>query len=100
MILGRVSKLHFQMNVKKAHFIKEDIAAFDAPFFSITRAEAECMDPQQRRLLETSYRALENGASDIITISGLLITATLSSWDPYGESSRLQDICLRGIFHK
>lgn len=40
-----------------------DLAAFDAPFFSIPPAEAACIDPQQRILLETSYRALENGES-------------------------------------
>lgn len=62
------------MNVQKAHFLKEDIAAFDAPFFSITPAEAECMDPQQRRLLETSYKAIENGTWNFFTIARLLIT--------------------------
>lgn len=41
--------------------MKEDLAAFDAPFFSISSAEAALMDPQQRWLLETSYEALENG---------------------------------------
>ena len=51
------------MNVRKAHFLKDDIATFDAPFFSIPPAEAACMDPQQRLLLETAYRALENGMS-------------------------------------
>lgn len=43
------------------HFLADDPARFDAPFFSIQPAEAECMDPQQRLLLETSYHALENG---------------------------------------
>lgn len=42
------------------HFLTDDPGRFDAPFFSITPAEAECMDPQQRFLLETSYHALEN----------------------------------------
>ena len=51
------------MNVKGAHFLEGDIAAFDAPFFSINPAEAASMDPQQRGLLETAYRAFENGES-------------------------------------
>ncbi len=49
--------------MRGAHFIKEDLGAFDAPFFSIVSAEAMCMDPQHRILLETTYRALENGMS-------------------------------------
>ncbi|KAK6958414.1 hypothetical protein Daesc_001214 [Daldinia eschscholtzii] len=38
-----------------------ELGAFDAPFFSISASEAEAMDPQSRALLETTYRALENG---------------------------------------
>ncbi|RYP55234.1 hypothetical protein DL770_010932 [Monosporascus sp. CRB-9-2] len=49
------------LSPKGAHFLKQDPAAFDAPFFSLTSKEAMPMDPQQRLLLEISYRALENG---------------------------------------
>lgn len=42
------------------HFVTEDPSLFDAPFFSITAAEASAMDPQQRLALETSYRAFED----------------------------------------
>ena len=49
------------MNVKGGHFIREDLAGFDAGFFSITPSEASSMDPQQRWLLESAYEALENG---------------------------------------
>ncbi|PVI01618.1 hypothetical protein DM02DRAFT_590921 [Periconia macrospinosa] len=45
---------------KGAHFLEEDPAVFDAPFFMITKAEAASMDPQQRKLLEVAYHALEN----------------------------------------
>lgn len=47
--------------LKGGHFIQQELGAFDAPFFSVSAAEAEAMDPQSRALLETTYRALENG---------------------------------------
>ncbi|RAR00022.1 polyketide synthase PksJ [Stemphylium lycopersici] len=52
------------------HFLADDPARFDAPFFSIPPAEAECMDPQQRLLLETSYHALENAGIPMQTAMG------------------------------
>ncbi|KAL7624922.1 hypothetical protein AAE478_004136 [Parahypoxylon ruwenzoriense] len=56
-----------------AHFIEEDPGAFDAPFFAITAEEAAAMDPQQRWLLETSYRAFENAG---ITLNKLKASRT------------------------
>lgn len=49
------------MSARGAHFIEEDIRAFDASFFSVPPLEAVTMDPQHRGLLETTYQALENG---------------------------------------
>ncbi|KAL8847281.1 MAG: hypothetical protein Q9221_007680 [Calogaya cf. arnoldii] len=51
-----------QLPVRKAHFLQQDISAFDAPFFSISSTDATLMDPQQRMLLEHTYKALENGS--------------------------------------
>ncbi|KAK7906589.1 hypothetical protein PG985_016326 [Apiospora marii] len=45
---------------KYGHFLAGSVHAFDAPFFSITPAEAAGIDPQQRNMLETVYKALEN----------------------------------------
>lgn len=52
---------HGQFAVKGGHFLAEDPAYFDAPFFSTTRSEVLSMDPQQRLVLENVYQALENG---------------------------------------
>ncbi|WPH00651.1 iterative type I polyketide synthase [Acrodontium crateriforme] len=51
--------------VQGGHFMKEDPAYFDAPFFSITKGEAVVMDPQQRMTLESVYLALENSGLSI-----------------------------------
>ncbi|KAL7913516.1 putative polyketide synthase [Trichoderma velutinum] len=48
------------LSFRGGHFLKDDISAFDAPFFSIPTEEANAVDPQQRMLLEVSYEALEN----------------------------------------
>lgn len=57
------------LSMRGGHFMKEDLSLFDAPFFSITAAEAEAMDPQQRLVLETSYRALENAGITMDEVS-------------------------------
>jgi acyl transferase domain-containing protein len=77
------------------HFIADDPARFDAPFFSIQPAEAECMDPQQRFLLETSYHALENGKhveSKLSKIRILEPTDTMISWYSDGKGDGLSNL--------
>jgi acyl transferase domain-containing protein len=56
--------------VKDAHFIRQDIAAFDPQFFSISPKEAVAMDPQQRMLLELVYEGLENAGITIEQANG------------------------------
>ncbi|KAI1073697.1 hypothetical protein F5B20DRAFT_586970 [Whalleya microplaca] len=58
------------INARGGHFLKGDIAAFDAPFFSMNPSEVESMDPQQRILLETSYHAFENAGIPIQNVAG------------------------------
>lgn len=54
---------HRALAFRGGHFLTHDVAKFDAPSFNISDTEAATLDPQQRGLLETSYRSLENGMS-------------------------------------
>ncbi|KAE8417626.1 thiolase-like protein [Aspergillus pseudocaelatus] len=56
------SRRRGQYPSRGAHYLKEDVSLFDAPFFSLSADEAAALDPQQRHLLEVTYGALENAA--------------------------------------
>ncbi|KAH6656537.1 hypothetical protein BKA67DRAFT_531802 [Truncatella angustata] len=47
-----------------AHFLKQNVAAFDSSFFSIPADEAKAVDPQQRMLLEVTVEALDSAGID------------------------------------
>ncbi|ETS77656.1 hypothetical protein PFICI_09718 [Pestalotiopsis fici W106-1] len=57
-------------NVRGAHFLQQNIAAFDAPYFGISPDEAKAMDPQQRILLEVAIEALDNAGINRNDIRG------------------------------
>lgn len=48
----------------------DNIDAFDAAFFGISPREAAVMDPQQRMLLETAWRALEDAGVAVGSLAG------------------------------
>ncbi|XP_076617864.1 phthioceranic/hydroxyphthioceranic acid synthase [Chaetodon auriga] len=48
----------------------EGFNEFDHKFYGITEAEADFMDPQQKLLLQCTYRALEDGGIAMESISG------------------------------
>ncbi|OTA58590.1 ketoacyl-synt-domain-containing protein [Hypoxylon sp. EC38] len=49
---------------RAAHFLEEDVRAFDSSFFSIPADEAKAIDPQQRILLEVAVEALDSAGLD------------------------------------
>lgn len=54
----------------KSYLLQEDSRVFDASFFSISPAEAEGMDPQQRVFLETVFEAFEATGCTLDQIQG------------------------------
>ncbi|KAI2965763.1 hypothetical protein CBS147324_7858 [Aspergillus niger] len=48
------------IHAKRAHFLKDDPARFDAAFFKMSKTEVLSLDPQHRLVMENVYHALEN----------------------------------------
>lgn len=56
--------------VPGGYFLSGDLADFDPALFGLTPIEAMWMDPQQRKLLEVVYEALESGGISMDSIAG------------------------------
>ncbi|KGO67796.1 Acyl transferase/acyl hydrolase/lysophospholipase [Penicillium italicum] len=75
-----------------AHFLKEDVGLFDAPFFNITLQEARSMDPQQRIFLECVYEALENAGIPTHEITGQKVGVFAGGSYPDYEINNTRDV--------
>lgn len=71
------------MNTRRAHFI-DDADLFDNDFFGIAPLEAAALDPQQRLVLQSAWRALEDAAIDPRSLAGsdagVFVGMMLSEW--------------------
>ncbi|KAK2037085.1 beta-ketoacyl synthase domain-containing protein [Colletotrichum somersetense] len=80
------------ISFRGAHFLKDDIAAFDASFFSVMAEDAKAIDPQQRFLLEVSYEALENAGLRMEDLRGSPTAVYVGSF-----VKDYEQICLRDM---
>ncbi|KAK1985893.1 beta-ketoacyl synthase domain-containing protein [Colletotrichum cereale] len=80
------------ISFRGAHFIKDDIAAFDASFFSVMAEDTKAIDPQQRFLLEVSYEALENAGLRMEDLRGSPTAVYVGSF-----VKDYEQICLRDM---
>lgn len=58
------------MAMRGAFLAEEDARMFDHSFFGMTGLQMETLDPSQRKLLEVTYEALENGGETWESVSG------------------------------
>ncbi|KAI0483452.1 putative polyketide synthase [Xylaria cf. heliscus] len=78
-------------NVRGAHFLKGDIATWDASFFNFTAEAARAMDPQFRLLMETTFEALETAGLSVESIAGSDTSVYAGAFFRDYESSFIQD---------
>ena len=73
-VIGRAGRLYpeSEANSEALRFgaFIDDLDQFDAEFFRISPVEAQMLDPQQRLMLDTSWRALEDAAIDPASLRG------------------------------
>lgn len=55
---------------KGAHFLPDDVYAFDAPFFNLRPEEARAVDPHHRILLECALEAAESSGLSMDDLAG------------------------------
>ncbi|KAL8917449.1 MAG: hypothetical protein Q9208_007943 [Pyrenodesmia sp. 3 TL-2023] len=67
-------------NVRGGYFLEDDPTEFDPTFFGITPVEATWMDPQQRKLLEVVYEALESSGTPLHKVFGSLTGCFVGSF--------------------
>ncbi|TLD22152.1 hypothetical protein PspLS_07799 [Pyricularia sp. CBS 133598] len=84
---SRQGSFHF----RGAYFLQNDLAEFDAGFFSISPNEAIAMDPQQRMLLEVTYEAMETAGIPKEKIDGTDATVWIGSFVKDYEQLCLRD---------
>ncbi|KAI3109622.1 hypothetical protein CBS147333_5269 [Penicillium roqueforti] len=61
---------HGTSNVRHSYLLEEDYRVFDAQFFGIKPAEANCIDPQHRLLLETVYESVDSAGLRLEDLRG------------------------------
>lgn len=61
-------------------FIDQDVRDIDAGFFGLSQADATCMDPNQRQLLEVVYEALENAGLTLEAIKAKMFACFVASF--------------------
>lgn len=53
-----------------AHFVPDDVFAFDAAFFNMRAEEARNSDPQHRMMLECAFEAVEDAGLSVTDLAG------------------------------
>ncbi|XDG05071.1 hypothetical protein ABKA04_004686 [Annulohypoxylon sp. FPYF3050] len=79
-------------NTGGGHFLKDDVAAFDAAFFGINPLEASAMDPQHRLLLQIAYETFQNAGLSLESVSGSRTGVYVGQWSTDYHEIQTRDI--------
>ncbi|KAJ6260165.1 hypothetical protein Dda_4388 [Drechslerella dactyloides] len=80
------------INMKGGYFLQEELRNFENDFFQINNAEAICMDPQQRKLLEVVFECFESAGITLEGISGTNTGCYVGSFTVDYLAMQLRDV--------
>ncbi|MBF0452843.1 MAG: SDR family NAD(P)-dependent oxidoreductase, partial [Candidatus Magnetomorum sp.] len=89
-------KSHSKKKVPIRYGAMKDAAFFDSFFFNISPKEAEQMDPQQRVLLEESYKALQDAGYNPSLLSGQKVGTIIGTMGDVPEYSDYSHFSMLG----
>ncbi|KAJ2992881.1 hypothetical protein NUW58_g2024 [Xylaria curta] len=78
-------------NVPGGYFLDETPECFDPTFFNMTPIEAMWLDPQQRRILEAAFEAIESAGLAIEDISGTNVGVWVGSFTADYQQMNFKD---------
>jgi acyl transferase domain-containing protein len=80
------------MHMKGGYFLEDaDVRSFENGFFGINNMEAQYMDPQQRKLLETVYEAFESAGVRLEDVSGANVGCYVGNFTMDFQQMQLRD---------
>ncbi|KXJ87198.1 hypothetical protein Micbo1qcDRAFT_151968 [Microdochium bolleyi] len=82
-------------NVPGGYFLDGALEDFDPTFFNITPVEAMWMDPQQRKILEVAYEALESGGQTLESVAGSNTAVFVGSFTSDYQQMSIRDTDFR-----
>lgn len=82
-------------NVLGGYFLDGLLEDFDPTFFNITPVEAMWMDPQQRKMLEVSYEALESAGLSLDSVAGSNTAVFVGSFTSDYQQMSIKDVDFR-----
>jgi acyl transferase domain-containing protein len=85
-------------NISGGYFLNEDLGDFEPAMFDLAPIEAALMDPQQRKLLEVAYEAIENAGCTLDQVASELTGSFAASFTSDFQQMSMKETDFRHVY--